>query len=83
MKQRNHLLEIAAYLDRMQRSINKNGEDDFRMQAFHKSLNLLISDQPDKVKKIQMVLSDPDIEPMVARDVQGAFGANKPEKKGV
>lgn len=83
MIQRNHLLEIAAYLDRMQRSAEKNGEDDFRMQAFHESLKKLLTDEPDKVKKIQMILSDPDIEPLVARDVQGAFGANNPEKQGV
>ncbi|MEX0684947.1 MAG: hypothetical protein WD267_05345 [Balneolales bacterium] len=83
MRQRNHMLEIAAFLDRMQRSVTKNGEDDFRMQAFHESLKELISDQPDKVKRIQMILSDPEIEPLVERDVQGAFGANNPNKQGV
>lgn len=83
MKQRNHLLEIAAFLDRMQRASELNGEDDFRMEAFRNSLKELINDQPDKVSRIQMLLSDPHIEPMVERDVQGAFGAYKPENQEI
>ena len=83
MKQRNHLLEIAAFLDRMQRASKLDGDDDFRMEAFRESLKEITNDQPDKVKRIQMILSDPHIEPKVERDVQGAFGAYKPEKQEI
>jgi hypothetical protein len=75
MKARNNLLEIAAFLDRMDRARALDGEQDFRMVAFRRVLNDLAGSAPDKVKRIQMGLSDLCIEPMLERDVQNAFGA--------
>ena len=77
MKARNHLLEIAAFLDRLDRSKELNGGDDFRLVAFRKVLQDVAGDAPDKVKRMQMGLSDLQVEPMVERDVQTAFGAVK------
>jgi hypothetical protein len=77
MKERNYLLEIAAFLDRMDRARVSDGEGDFRMVAFRRALAELVGVAPDKVKRIQMGLSDPHVEPLVERDVQNAFGAYK------
>ncbi len=75
LKARNHLLEIAAFLDRFDRARELDGETDFRIVAFREVLAALVGDAPDKVKRIQMGLSDRHIEPLLERDVQSAFGA--------
>jgi len=77
MKARNNLLEIAAFLDRLDRAKALDGEDDFRLVAFRRVLKDVASGEPDKVKRMQMGLSDLAVEPMVERDVQTAFGAVK------
>jgi len=75
LKARNHLLEIAAFLDRLDRARVLDGAEDFRLVAFRRVLQDLVGDGPDKVKRIQMGLSDLHIEPLLERDVQSAFGA--------
>jgi len=77
LKARNNLLEIAAFLDRLDRAKDLNGEQDFRLVAFRRVLQDLMDGDPDKVKRIQMGLSDLQIEPLLERDVQNAFGAVK------
>ncbi|MFU8780804.1 MAG: hypothetical protein ACNA71_07230 [Kiritimatiellia bacterium] len=77
LKARNQLLEIAAFLDRLDRAKALDGADDFRLVAFRRVLKDLIDGEPDKVKRIQMGLSDMQIEPLLERDVQNAFGAVK------
>ncbi len=77
LKARNNLLEIAAFLDRMDRARALDAEADFRLVAFRRVLKDLMGDEPEKVKRIQMGLSDMRIEPLIERDVQNAFGATK------
>ena len=83
MEQRNNLLEIAAFLDRLDRAPGEGAEDDFRLQAMRKALNELLSDDPGRIDRIQMILSDPDVRLLEERDVQGAYGAHKVEKEEV
>ena len=76
LEHRTKILDIAAFLDRMDRSVDRNAEDDFRVVAFRQALSKLCSEEPERVEKIQMVLSDQTVEPLTRRDRQGAYGAS-------
>lgn len=78
MEHRNQVLEIAAFLDRMDRSVDRNAEDDFRSVALRRSLHELCSREPGRVERIQMILSDTTTDLRVERDRQGAYGAASP-----
>jgi hypothetical protein len=75
MEYRNRVLAVAAFLDRMDRSIEHNAEDDFRVVALRKAMHVLIEDGPERVERIQMIFSDPNITLMDERDRQNAYGA--------
>jgi len=78
MEHRNQTLEIAAFLDRMDRSVDQDAEDDFRNVALRQSLQELCSGEPGRVERIQMILSDTTTDLRVERDRQGAYGASSP-----
>jgi len=56
MDARCKLIELAAFLDRVERS---DGEADFRLAAIREALPLLQSAQQDKAKAVLLSLSDP------------------------
>jgi hypothetical protein len=64
MEYRTKILDIAAFLDRMDRSVDQNAENDFRVVAFRQALSKLCSEEPERVEKIQMVISDQTVEPV-------------------
>jgi len=73
IENRNRVLEIAAYLDRVERRGGASG--DFRMRALHEAILALTSVSNDRVAHIQMLMSDPTSEPRTALDRKGAVGA--------
>ena len=74
IENRTRLLEIAAFLDRLERADPAHASRDFRMQAFTEALAHL--GQPgDRLDRIQMLLSDPTTEPLGALDRKSAIGA--------
>jgi hypothetical protein len=75
MEHRAQILDLAAYLDRLDRSVDRSGEGDFRLVALRRAMQVLCSEAPGRVEQILMILSDPVVEPMDSRDRQNAFGA--------
>jgi len=76
IENRNRLLEVAAFLDRLERSGSAvSAMADFRMQAFQEALHALSSAGPDRLQQIQLIFSDPTTEPRPALDRKGAVGA--------
>ena len=75
MEIRARILDVAAFLDRMDRSVDHNAEDDFRMVAMRQALQALCADIPGRVYDIQMILSDPTTEPLLQLDRKSALGA--------
>ena len=69
---RHKLLDLAAFLDRIDRH---PGESDFRFESMKKALVILLSDRPDRAKAVLEALSDPTIEPIPKAVTQGATGA--------
>jgi hypothetical protein len=72
MDARSKLIDLAAFLDRVQRT---GGEEDFRMRAFHRALKELASDKPNRAEKVLLSLSDPTAEPIPAATTKAACGA--------
>lgn len=75
MEHRTKILDIAAFLDRMDRSVERNAEDDFRIVAFRQALAALCSADSERVENVQMIFSDPTTEPLERLDSKSAFGA--------
>lgn len=72
MDARSKLIDIAAFLDRVQRA---NGEEDFRMDAFREALKALQEAEPTRARNVLLSLSDPSMEPIDKAPGKGAIGA--------
>ncbi len=81
IENRTRILEIAAFLDRLDRVGDGEAEDDYRVRAFRECLEVLASGSHPRMPRIQMILSDPRAEPLDIRDTQNASGAYDPEKE--
>jgi hypothetical protein len=75
IENRNRLIEIAAFLDRLDRADSSVSARDFRMRAFTDALAVLASGTHERVREIQMLLSDPNAKPLESLDRKGAVGA--------
>ena len=75
MDTRFKLIEVAAFLDRVQ----KAGQDgDFRVQQLKQALQCLAQNEPERAKNVLLTFSDPTTEPIAKAHMQGAMGAYKP-----
>lgn len=79
IENRTRILDIAAFLDRLDRSRDQAEESDFRLEAFRHALLALCRDAPHRVTEIQMIFSDPTTEPRSQLDQKSAHGAFKEE----
>jgi hypothetical protein len=75
IENRNRLLEIAAFLDRLDRADPARTRSDFRIRAFREALAVLAAKSPNYVAQIQTLLSDPRSEPIPTLDRKSALGA--------
>ncbi len=69
---RHKLIEIAAFLDRVERA---EGREDFRLEAFYDALSKLNSGEKDKVRAALLAFSDPTSEPVFVAATKAACGA--------
>jgi len=75
MENRSRILDVAAFLDRLERARVKDAEGDFRYLALREAMQALVGDSPTRTKDIQMILSDPKTDLLDERDQQNADGA--------
>jgi hypothetical protein len=73
---RHKLIDIAAFLDRIDRHA---GDPDYRFEALQKALPILLSDRPDRARAVLESFSDPSTDLSLSAPFQGAFGAALPE----
>jgi len=73
MDARSKLIDLAAFLDRVDRA---DGNEDFRMTALRTTLKELTSASKEKAKQVLLTLSDPTIEPIAAATTKAACGAH-------
>ncbi len=69
---RHKLIELAAFLDRVERA---DGKDDFRLISFRTALTKLSGNQKEKAKKVLLAFSDPTTKPIAKATSKGAVGA--------
>ena len=76
MEHRTKVLDIAAFLDRLDRAAARDAEDDFRFVAFRETLHELTSATPGRVERAQMILSDQTTKLLPELDRKAAYGAS-------
>jgi hypothetical protein len=69
---RHKLIELAAFLDRVERA---NGKSDFRLKNFRAALDKLTGGKKSKAKNVLLAFSDPTTKPISKATSKGACGA--------
>ena len=69
---RHKLVELAAFLDRVERA---EGEADFRLKTFRAALTKLDGKKKNRAKEVLLAFSDPTIKPISAATTKSACGA--------
>lgn len=69
---RHKLIELAAFLDRVERA---DGKEDFRLKAFRAALPKLDGKKKHKAKAVLLAFSDPTTKPIATATTKGAVGA--------
>ena len=72
------LIDIAAFLDRLDRAQTDEGAEDFRIKAFRDCLQLLVDGEGDRARRVLEQLSDHSTEPLDQAPMKGAMGAPPP-----
>src|SRR5258708_3342218 len=72
MDARCKLIELAAFLDRVDRA---QGDADFRLDAFRQALHVLSSTEPKRAAGVLVALSDPTSTPIAKATTKAACGA--------
>ena len=74
IEHRTKILDIAAFLDRLDRAAVRDATDDFRLHAFNQALEALLK-PGGRMQEVQMLLSDPRTDLLPELDRKSAFGA--------
>ena len=82
IENRNRIVEVAAFLDRLDRYDSSVASTDFRVRALADAIAVLSTSSTTRVQDIQLLLSDPVAEPLVTLDRKGAVGAWDRAAKG-
>ena len=69
---RHKLIELAAFLDRVERA---KGKDDFRLKSFRAALAKLDGKRKNKAKNVLLAFSDLTMKPVEKAETKGAVGA--------
>jgi hypothetical protein len=69
---RHKLIDLAAFLDRVERA---EGKDDFRLKSFRAALAELSTKKKGKAKKVLLAFSDLTTKPVAKAEGKGACGA--------
>ncbi|MEM9414545.1 MAG: hypothetical protein AAGA29_03585 [Planctomycetota bacterium] len=78
LEHRAKLLDVAAFLDRLDRSeAPTDADEDFRVEAMQRAIQLLVDEKGERAKRILELFSDPTTDPIPAAPMKGATGAFK------
>jgi len=79
MEHRVKVLDLAAFLDRLERARELDADDDFRLSSVRDALKVLADGEGDRVQRVQTMFSDPSTELLDVLDQKSAKGAYDPE----
>jgi hypothetical protein len=81
LESRTRVLEVAAFLDRLDRTDDSLADRDFRVRALREAIAILNAAPTEadrsttRVERIQLLMSDPTTEPLEKLDMKSARGA--------
>ncbi|MCB1127594.1 MAG: hypothetical protein KDM81_13960 [Verrucomicrobiae bacterium] len=75
LEARSKLIDIAAFLDRVDRGTDGETPEDFRLTAFRKALAGLAQADGNRAEGVLLAFSDPTTEPIAKAPGKGAVGA--------
>ncbi|HMN96093.1 MAG TPA: hypothetical protein PKC43_01330 [Phycisphaerales bacterium] len=75
LEHRAKLLDLAAFLDRLDRAEDDTAGDDFRVAALRRAAGILVDGVPDRARRILELFSDRSTEPIARAPMKGALGA--------
>lgn len=83
LEHRAKLLDIAAFLDRIDRapSCHKDADQDYRVAVLRHAMTILGDDQPDRAKRVLELLSDTSQAPIDTPSNKAATGAYSTKAK--
>jgi len=76
VEHRAKLIDIAAFLDRVERGGGESAVDDNRLRALRQAVAMLTDGQSDRARRILELLSDHTTEPIAQAHTQSALGAD-------
>jgi hypothetical protein len=79
MEERVKVIDLAAFLDRLDRAREIDADDDFRLRTIRDALAVLSGGDGNRVQRVQMIFSDPRSELLEELDQKSAKGAYDPE----
>jgi hypothetical protein len=82
IEHRTQILDIAAFLDRLDRARDLDAEDDFRLLALRGAVKALGASGPSRVGAIQLLLSDRQVRLQEHLDRKSAVGASEAASEG-
>ena len=81
LEHRAKVIDIAAFLDRIDRAQGE-GADDYRRAALEACCAILTDGRPDRARRVLELLSDHTTEPIAKASTKGATGAVAVDGKG-
>lgn len=81
LEHRAKVLDIAAFLDRIDRAQGE-GADDYRRAALEACCTILTDGKPERARRVLELLSDHTAEPIAKAPMKGATGAVDLKTKG-
>ena len=82
LEHRGKVLDLAAFLDRVDRATPREGEaeaeEDFRVTALRDAIALLVDGEPHRARRILDLWSDTTEEPIPTAPTKGAVGVPRP-----
>jgi hypothetical protein len=81
LEHRAKLIDLAAFLDRIDRAQGE-GADDYRRTALESCCAILTDGKPERARRVLELLSDHSTEPIAKAPMKGATGAVVVESKG-
>jgi hypothetical protein len=81
MEHRARLIDIAAFLDRVERAAPDAPGEDFRLAALARAIDVLRDGRPQRARRVLELFSDHSTEPIAsAAGMKGAHGAPPPTR---
>ncbi len=83
MEHRAKVLDLAAFLDRLDRAPDDLGHEDFRVAALKEAMRIVLDGEGERARRVLDHFSDPTDRPLEsAAGMKGAFGVYPGVKRG-